>query len=183
MASLICSSPWLATPSGKRLSTLWSPARLPMTTLIWSHVFLLANCSTCWTSFWRRLFLARWWLTFMSLSGRREAYPMHTFWSFCTPITNHIPMSTTAWCLQSCLIRIHTPLFLRSLQVTCCMAPVAPSTHIALAWLTAFVQKATLRPSQSTPLTPPALTQHTVTGMMAAHLSSKCVGSRTMHLD
>jgi hypothetical protein len=46
-----------------------------------------------------------------------------------------------------CLIRMHTPLFLRSLQVACCMAPMAPSTHIALAWLTAFVQKATLRPS------------------------------------
>jgi hypothetical protein len=75
------------------------------------------------------------------------------------------------------------PLFLRSLQVACCMAPMAISTHIALAWLTAFVQKATLRPSQSTPPTPPAPTQHTTAGMMAAHLSGKCAGSRTMHLD
>jgi hypothetical protein len=75
-------------------------------------------------------------LTFMSLSGRRKVYPMHTFCSFCTSITNHEgPMNTTAWCLQSCLIRMHTPLFLRLLQVACCMAPVAPSTHIALAWL------------------------------------------------
>ncbi len=129
----------------------------------------------------------KWWLTFMSLSGKREAYPMHTFCSFCTSITNHEgPMSTIAWCLQSCLIRMHTPLFLRSLQVACCMALVAPSTQVALAWLTAFVQKATLRPSQSTPPTPPtppAPTQHTVAGMMAAHLSGKCAGSRTMHLD
>jgi hypothetical protein len=122
--------------------------------------------------------------TFMSLSGRREACPMHTFYSFCTLITNHEgPMSTTVWCLQSCLIRMHTPLFLRSLQVACCMAPVAPSTHSALAWLTAFVQKATLRPSQSTPPTPPAPNQHTAAGMMATHLSDKCAGSRTMHLD
>jgi len=60
------------------------------------------------------------------------------------------------------------------------MALVAPSTHIALAWLTTFVQKATLRPSQSTP---PAPTQHTAAEMMGAHLSGKCVGSRTMHLD
>jgi len=63
------------------------------------------------------------------------------------------------------------------------MAPVAPSTHIALAWLMAFVQKATLRPSQSTPPTPPAPTQHTAAGMMATHLSGKCAGSKTMHLD
>ncbi len=155
-----------------------------MTTLIWSHAFFLANYCTCWTSFWRRAFLAKWWLTFMSLSGRREAYPMHTFYSFCTPITNHDgPMSTTAWCLQSCLIRVHTPLFLRSLQITCCMASVAPSTHIALAWLTAFVQKATLRPSHSTPPTPLTPTQFTAAGMMATHLSGKCAGSRTMHLD
>jgi hypothetical protein len=53
----------------------------------------------------------------------------------------------------------------------------------ALAWLTVFVQKATLRPSQNTPPTPPAPTQHTVAGMMAAHLSCKCARSRTMHLD
>ncbi len=155
-----------------------------MTALIWSHAFLLANYSTCWTSFRRRAFLARWWLTFMSLNGRKKACPMHTFYSFCTPITNHEgSMSTTAWCLQSCLIRMHTPLFLRSLQVACCMAPVAPSTHIAFAWLTTFIQKATLRPSQSTPLTPPAPTKHTVAGMMVAHLSCKCASSRTMHLD
>ncbi len=155
-----------------------------MTALIWSHAFLLANYSICWTSFCRRAFLARWWLTFMSLNGRKEACPMHTFCSFCTPITNHEGlMSTTAWCLQNCLIRMHTPLFLKSLQVACCMAPVAPSTHIALAWLTAFVQKATLRPSQNTPPTPPAPTQHTTAGMMAAHLSDKCAGNRTMHLD
>jgi hypothetical protein len=129
-------------------------------------------------------FLARWWLTFMSLSGRREACPMHTFCSFCTPITNHEgQMSMTVWCLQSYLIKMHTPLFLRSLQVACCMAPVAPSTHIALAWLTTFVQKATLRLSQSTPPTPPAPTQHTTAEMMAAHLNGKCAGSRTMHLD
>jgi hypothetical protein len=75
------------------------------------------------------------------------------------------------------------PLFLRSLQVVYCMAPVAPSTHIALAWLTAFVQKATLRPSQSTPPTPLTPTQFTTAGMMATHLSDKCAGSRTMHLD
>ncbi len=92
-------------------------------------------------------------------------------------------MSTTVWCLQSYLIRMHTPLFLRSLQVACYMAPVAPSTHIALAWLMAFVQKATLRPSQSTPSTPPAPTQHTAAKMMAAHLNGKCAGNRTMHLD
>jgi hypothetical protein len=92
-------------------------------------------------------------------------------------------MNTTAWCLQSCLIRMHTPLFLRSLQVAWCMAPVAPSTHIAHAWLTVFIQKATLRPSQSTPLTPPTPTQHTAVGMMAAHLSGKCARSKTMHLD
>jgi hypothetical protein len=92
-------------------------------------------------------------------------------------------MSTTARCLQRCLIRMHTPLFLRSLQVACYMALVAPSTHIALAWLTAFVQKATLRPSQSTPLTPPAPTQHTVVGVMDAHLNGKCADNRTMHLD
>jgi hypothetical protein len=128
--------------------------------------------------------LARWWLTFMSLSGRREACPMHTFCSFSTPITNHEgSMNTTAWCLQSSLIRMHTPLFLTSLQDAWCMALVAPSTHIALAWLTAFVQKATLRPSQSTPLTPPAPTQHTAARMMAAHLNGKCVSSRTMHFD
>ncbi len=128
--------------------------------------------------------MARWWLTFMSLSGKRGACPMHTFCSFCTLITNHEgPMSTTTWCLQSCLTRMHTPLFLRLLQVAWCMAPVAPSTHIALAWLTAFIQKATLRPLQSTPLTTPALTQHIAAGMMAAHLSGKCAGSRTMHLD
>jgi hypothetical protein len=120
----------------------------------------------------------------MSLSSRREACPMHTFCSFCTSITNHEGlMSTIAWCLQSCLIRMHTPLFLRSLQVACYMAPVAPSTHIALAWLMAFIQKATLRPSQSTPLTPPAPTQHIAAGMMGTHLSDKCAGSRTMHLD
>ncbi len=184
MVSLICSSPWPATPSGKRLLARWSPARLLMTALIWSHAFLLANYSTCWTSFWRRAFLVRWWLTFMSLSGRREACPMHTFCSFCTPIINHEgPMNTTAWCLLSCLIRMHTPFFLRSLQVACCMAPVAPSTHIALAWLTAFVQKATLRPLKNTPPTPPAPTQHTAVAMMATHLNGKCVGSRTMHLD
>ncbi len=92
-------------------------------------------------------------------------------------------MSTTAWCLQSYLIRMHTPFFLRLLQVACCMAPVAPSTHIALAWLTAFVQKATLRPSHSTPPTPQVPTQHTAAEMMAAHLSGKCASSRTMHLD
>jgi hypothetical protein len=109
---------------------------------------------------------------------------MHTFCSFCTPITNHEgQMSMTVWCLQSYLIKMHTPLFLRSLQVACCMAPVAPSTHIALAWLTTFVQKATLRLSQSTPPTPPAPTQHTTAEMMAAHLNGKCAGSRTMHLD
>jgi hypothetical protein len=67
--------------------------------------------------------------------------------------------------------------------VTSCMAPVAPSTHIALAWLTTFVQKATLRPSQSTPLTPPAPTQHTAAEVMDAHLSGKCANNRTMHLD
>jgi hypothetical protein len=115
------------------------------------------------------------------IEWQKRTCPMHTFCSSCTPITNHEgPMSTTAWCLQSWLIRMHTPLFLRSLQVTCCMAPVAPSTHIALAWLTAFVQKATVRPSQSTPLTP---IQFTAAGMMATHLSGKCAGSRTMHLD
>jgi len=79
--------------------------------------------------------------------------------------------------------RMHTPLFLRSLQVACCMAPMAPSTHIAFAWLTAFVQKATLRPSQSTPPTPLTPTQFTAAGMMATHLSGKCASSRTMHLD
>ncbi len=92
-------------------------------------------------------------------------------------------MNATAWCLKNCLIRMHTPLFLKSLQVACCMAPVAPSTHIALAWVTAFVQKATLRPSQSTPPTPLIPTQLTAAGMMATHLSGKCAGSRTMHLD
>jgi len=55
--------------------------------------------------------------------------------------------------------------------------------NIALAWLTAFVQKATLRPSQSTPPTPLTPTQLTTGGMMATHLSGKCAGSRTMHLD
>jgi len=128
--------------------------------------------------------LARWWLTFMSLSGRREACPMHTFCSFCTPITNHEgSMSTIAWCLQSYIIRMHTPFFLRSLQVACCMALVAPSTHIAPSWLITFVQKATLRPSQSTPPTPSAPTQHTAAEMMATHLSGKCAGSRTIWID
>jgi hypothetical protein len=75
------------------------------------------------------------------------------------------------------------PILFESLQVACCMAPVAPSTHIAFAWLTTFVQKATLRPSQSTPPTPSAPTQHTAAEMMTAHLSGKCAGSRTMYLD
>ncbi len=115
------------------------------------------------------------------IEWQKKGLPMHTFCSFCTLITNHEgPMSTTAWCLQSCLIRMHTPCFFTLLQVACYMALVAPLTHIALAWLTAIVQKVTLRPSQSTP---PARTQHTAAGMMAAHLNDECANSTTMHLD
>jgi hypothetical protein len=69
--------------------------------------------------------------------------------------------------------------------VTSCMlhGPYGTINPHCSSWLTTFVQKVTLRPSQSTPLTPPAPTQHTAAVMMAAHLNGKCVGSKTMHLD